>query len=80
MMTMENEIVGRDTRKACEVANTMKFAVLEDQKAVSEYFREVLNQSGTVIVGNETQLKADPDAFDQLLSYKERESGFRNFD
>lgn len=80
LMTMENEIVGRDTRKACEVANTMKFAVLEDQKAVSEYFREVLNQSGTVIVGNETQLKADPDAFDQLLSYKERESGFRNFD
>ena len=32
--------------------------------------REIISQSGTATVGNEAQLKADQDAYDQILSYK----------
>lgn len=42
----------------------------EDQKAAAECIREIISQSGTATVGNEAQLKADQDAYDQILSYK----------
>ena len=67
---IEDEILGRDTQKACEVVNSMKQASIEDQKAAAEFFRKVINGSGTVTVGNEAKLKADQAAYDQLLSYK----------
>ncbi len=67
---MENEITGLDSRKACEVINNMKTAAPEDQKAAAECIREIIRQSGTATVGNEAQLKADQDAYDQILSYK----------
>lgn len=67
---MENEIAGLDSRKACEVINNMKTAAPEDQKAAAECIREIISQSGTATVGNEAQLKADQDAYDQILSYK----------
>ncbi len=67
---IENEILGCDTQKACEVVNSMKQASIEDQKAAAEFFRKVINGSGTVTVGNEAKLKADQAAYDQLLSYK----------
>lgn len=67
---MENEILGRDNRKICDVINDMKNASLEDQKAAAECFREILKHAGTATLGNETKLKADQDAYDQLLSYK----------
>ncbi len=73
MVAMENEITGRDTRKACEAVNDMKNAVIEDQKAAAECIGEIIKRSGTATVGNEAKLKADQDVYDQLLSYKGRE-------
>lgn len=67
---MENEIVGRDTRKACDVVNVMKHAVVADQKEAAQCIREIIEQSGIATVGNEAQLKTDQDAYDELLSYK----------
>ena len=67
---MENEIVGRDTRKACDVVNAMKHAAVVDQKEAAQCIREIIEQSGIATVGNEAQLKTDQDAYDELLSYK----------
>lgn len=70
LAAMEDEILGWDTQKACDVVNDMKKATLEDQKAAAECFREIINQSDTATVGNEAQLKADQAAYHQLLFYK----------
>lgn len=70
LRAMDEAIAGRDTGDACHAVNTMKQASTEDQKAAAEYFRQVLSQAGTATVGSETQLKADQNAYDQLLSYK----------
>lgn len=70
IVAMENEILGCDTEKACEIVNNMKEATVEDQKAAAECFREIIKESGMATVGNETQLTADQDAYEQLLSYK----------
>lgn len=70
LTAMELEITGRDARKICDVVNRMKTATIEDQKAAAECFREILKQSGTATVGNEARLKAEQDAYDQLISYK----------
>lgn len=70
LRAMDEAIAGRDTRDACHAVNTMKQASTEDQKAAAEYFRQVLSHAGTATVGSETQLKADQNAYDQLLSYK----------
>lgn len=48
----------------------MKNATLSDQKAAAKCFREIINQSGTATVGSEAKLRADQDAYDQLISYK----------
>ena len=70
LRAMDEAIAGRDTGDACHAVNTMKQASTEDQKAAAEYFRQVLSHAGTATVGSETQLKADQNAYDQLLSYK----------
>lgn len=70
LAAMEAEIAGQDTRKACQVVNEMKQAVLEDKPAAAECVREILKQSGTATLGNEARLKADQDAYDSLESYK----------
>lgn len=70
LTAMENEITGRDSQRACQVVNDMKNAVVADQKAAADCVREILEQSGTATVGNEARLRADQDAYDQLVSYK----------
>ncbi len=71
IMAMEYAITGRDAQKACDIVNDMKRAVVADQTAAAECIRDILKQSGTATVGNEARLKADQDAYDQLLSYKQ---------
>lgn len=78
MTAMENEIIGCDSRKACDVVNSMKKATVEDQKAAAQCLREILEQSGTATVGNEARLKAGEAAYDQLLSYKSRRTNSVN--
>lgn len=67
---MEDEILGCDTRKICDTINMMKQADIEDQKAAAECVREVTGRSGIATVGNETRLRGDQEAYDQLLDYK----------
>ncbi len=70
MRAMEDEFLGYDSQKACQAVNSMKDALLEDQKAAAECIQEVIRRSGIVTVGNETKLKAEQDAYDQFLTYK----------
>lgn len=70
---MENEIIGWDTKKACQVINDMKNASLQDQKEAAECIRKIIEQSGIATVGNETKLKAAQGTYDQFLSYKSKE-------
>ena len=73
LAAIENEIMGRDNSRLAETVNDMKHASLSDQQAAAAFFAELLENASIATVGNEAVLKAEAEAYDSVISYKEVE-------
>ena len=73
LAAIENEIMGRDNSRLAETVNDMKHASLSDQQATAAFFAELLENASIATVGNEAVLKAEAEAYDSVISYKEME-------
>ena len=68
-------IYGYDAQREAQAINDMKNASLEDQQAAADCLQRIIQSGGFATVGNEDALRAEAEAFDQVISYRSGEQG-----
>lgn len=66
-------IYGYNAQREAQAINDMKNASLEDQQAAADCLQRIIRSGGFATVGNEDALRAEAEAFDQVISYRSGE-------
>ncbi len=69
---IECEIMGVDNQAMADVANDMKNTSLEDLTSAVEYFKAAVENASIVTLGNDAVLQRDKEAYDKVISFKDR--------